>query len=70
MSYIVKRIGLFCYGILAVIESIVNFIMYLTHLDIIIKPVDSAMPFYFWFVNKFLKNNYISKLKDKHGQNI
>jgi hypothetical protein len=28
------------------------------------------MPFYFWYVNKFLKGTYIANLKDKHGQDI
>jgi hypothetical protein len=26
-----------------------------------------AMPFYFWYTNKFLKGSYISNLKKNHG---
>ena len=70
MSYLIKRLGLFGYGIVSVTESLANFAIYITHLDFIIKPVDWAMPFYFWYVNKFLKGNYIANLKDNHGQNI
>ena len=70
MNYLIKRVGLFGYGIVSVLESLANFALYVTHLDLFIKPVDWAMPFYFWFVNRFLKGSYISKLKDKHGQDI
>ena len=70
MNYLLKRIGLFAYGILSLLESVANFTIYITHLDFIIKPVDWSMPFYFWYVNKFLKGTYIANLKDKHGQDI
>ena len=70
MSYLLKRIGLFIYGIVSVVEAVANFALYITHLDIFIKPVDWAMPFYFWYTNKFIKGSYISNLKHKHGQNI
>ena len=70
MRYLLKRIGLFSYGILSVFESMANLTLYATHLDLIIKPVDWAMPFYFWYTNKFIKGAYISNLKQKHGQDI
>lgn len=70
MNYLLKRIGLFIYGIISVLESVANFSLYISHLDFFIKPVDWAMPFYFWYVNKFLKGSYIANLKDKHGQDI
>ena len=70
MNYLLKRIGLFIYGIISVLESMANFALYTSHLDFFIKPVDWAMPFYFWYVNKFLKGSYIANLKDKHGQDI
>ena len=70
MTYLIKRIGLFIYGILSIIESVVNTLLYISHLDLCRKPIDMAMPFYFWYVNKFLKGTYIAKLKDKHGQDI
>ena len=70
MNYLIKRLGLFGYGAVSVVESLANFSIYITHLDFIIKPVDWAMPFYFWYVNKFLKGNYIANLKNNHGQNI
>jgi hypothetical protein len=53
MNYLLKRIGLFIYGIISVLESVANFSLYISHLDFFIKPVDWAMPFYFWYVNKF-----------------
>jgi len=70
MSYLIKRVGLFIYGILSIIESVVNTILYISHIDLCRKPFDMAMPFYFWYVNKFLKGTYIANLKDKHGQDI
>ena len=70
MNYLIKRLGLVVYAIVSILESVANFALYITHLDVVIKPFDWGMPFYFWFVNKFLKNSYISKLKEKHGQDI
>jgi hypothetical protein len=70
MSYLIKRVGLFIYGILSIIESVVNTLLYISHIDLCRKPFDMAMPFYFWYVNKFLKGTYIANLKDKHGQDI
>ena len=67
MTYLIKRIGLFIYGILSIIESVVNTLLYISHLDLCRKPIDMAMPFYFWYVNKFLKGTYIANLKNKHG---
>ncbi len=58
------------YGVLSLLESVANFVLYVTHLDVIIKPKDWSLPFYFWYVDKFLKGNYISNLKNKHGQNF
>ena len=51
-------------------EAMANFCLYVTHLDLFIKPVDWAMPFYFWYVNKFLKGNYIANLRSEHGKDI
>jgi len=70
MNYLIKRVGLFIYGILSIIESVVNTLLYISHIDLCRKPFDMAMPFYFWYVNKFLKGTYIANLKDKHGQDI
>jgi len=70
MNYLLKRLGLFIYGGISVLEALANFGLYLTHFDLFIKPVDWAMPFYFWYVNKFLKGNYIANLRSNHGQDI
>ena len=70
MNYLIKRFGLFGYGVVSVLESLANLALYVTHLDLFIKPVDWAMPFYFWYTNKFLKGTYISNLKKRHGQDI
>jgi uncharacterized membrane protein len=70
MSYLLKRVGLLLYGLLSVIESLANIALYITHLDLIIKPLDLALPFHFWYFDKFLKSGYISKLQDTHGQNL
>jgi hypothetical protein len=70
MSYVLKRIGLLLYGLLSVIESVANLALYTTHLDLIIKPLDLALPFHFWYFDRFLKAGYISKLQETHGQNI
>tara|TARA_A100001515_G_scaffold67650_1_gene53786 strand:+ start:503 stop:715 length:213 start_codon:yes stop_codon:yes gene_type:complete len=70
MSYLLKRLGLLLYGGISLLESLANIALYVSHLDIFIKPVDWAMPFYFWYTNKFIKGSYISNLKQKHGQNI
>ena len=67
MSYLLKRIGLLFYGAISVIESLLNLSLYVSHLDSIIKPLDIAMPFYFWYTDKFLKGCYLANLKDKHG---
>ena len=70
MMYLLKRIGLISYALASIVESIINLILYAFNLDLIFKPVDLALPFYFWYTNKFLKGTYISNLKNKHGQNI
>jgi len=70
MSYLLKRLGLFIYGGISILEAMANFCLYVTHLDLFIKPVDWAMPFYFWYVNKFLKGNYIANLRSEHGKDI
>jgi len=70
MNYLIKRIGLLGYGLVSTLESLVNLILYTSHMDFLVKPVDWGMPFYFWFTNKFLKGSYLSNLKNKHGQDI
>ncbi|MAP54322.1 MAG: hypothetical protein CL605_05415 [Altibacter sp.] len=70
MRYIIKRLGLISYGVVSLLESVANISIYFTHLDFIIKPVDWAVPFYFWYTNKFLKGGYISNLKKTNGQDI
>ena len=70
MNYLIKRIGLFIYGIASIIESVANTILYITHLDVVRKPFDWALPFYFWYTNKFLKGSYIANLRNQHGQDI
>jgi len=70
MNYLLKRLGLLIYGLLSVVEAVANFALYITHLDVIIKPLDLALPFHFWYFDKFLKASYISKLQDNHGQDI
>jgi hypothetical protein len=67
MNYLIKRLGLLLYGIVSTSESLANFVIYVSHLDFLIKPVDWAMPFYFWYTNKFLKGAYIANLKQKNG---
>ena len=66
MRYLLKRLGLTVYGLLSILESLANFTIYVAHLDFIIKPVDWALPFYFWYTNKFLKGSYLSNLKNEH----
>jgi len=67
MNYLIKRLGLLLYGIVSTAESLANFAIYVSHLDFLIKSVDWAMPFYFWYTNKFLKGAYIANLKEKNG---
>jgi hypothetical protein len=67
INYLAKRIGLFIYGGLSIVESVGNTLLYISHLDVFRKPFDLAMPFYFWYTNKFLKGSYISNLKKDHG---
>jgi len=67
MNYLIKRVGLLVYGFISVVESVANCLLYISHFDAIRKPFDLALPFYFWYVNKFLKGSYIANLKDKHG---
>ena len=63
MRYLIKRIGLFIYGIASIMESVANTLLYVTHLDLVRKPFDWALPFYFWYTNKFLKGAYIANLR-------
>ena len=70
MNYLINRIGLFIYGIASIIESVANTILYITHLDVVRKPFDWALRFYFWYTNKFLKGRYIANLRRQHGQDI
>jgi hypothetical protein len=70
MNYLLKRIGLLIYGLVSIVESVANTLLYVSHFDAIRKPFDLALPFYFWYTNKFLKSNYIANLKNKHGQDI
>jgi len=67
MNYLLKRIGLLIYGLVSIVESVANTFLYISHADLFRKPFDLALPFYFWYVNKFLKGSYIADLKDKHG---
>ena len=66
MRYLIKRFGLMVYGFVSILESLANTILYFTQLDCVFKPFDWALPFYFWYTNKFLKGTYIANLKDKH----
>ena len=70
MNYLIKRIGLFIYGLLSIIESVANTLLYIAHLDVLREPFDWALPFYFWYTNKFLKGSYIANLRREHGQDI
>jgi len=70
MNYLLKRMGLIVYGLLSTVESVGNTLIYLCHLDVFRKPFDFAMPFYFWYTNKFLKKTYVANLKNQHGQDI
>jgi len=67
MRYLIKRFGLMIYGCVSILESLANTLLYFTHLDCVFKTFDWALPFYFWYTNKFLKGTYIANLKDKHG---
>lgn len=70
MHFILKRIGLFIYGTLSILESSINMLLYVTFLDTVVTPVDWAFPFYFKYVDQLLKGNYLSNLKDNHGKDI
>jgi len=70
MNYLIKRLGLFIYGGISIVESVANTLLYVTHLDVLREPFDWALPFYFWYTDKFLKTSYINNLKTKHGQNL
>ena len=63
MIYPKQRLGLLVYGLLSIVESIGNTLLYISHLDLFVKPFDWAFPFYFWYTNKFLKGVYITNLK-------
>jgi hypothetical protein len=62
MYYLKNRVGLIIYGILSMVEGLLNTLLYITHLDKI-KVVDISMPFYFWWSDNILKTNYIRSLK-------
>jgi len=70
MNYLIKRVGLLGYGFVSMVEALVNFVIYASLMDTLVKPVDWGMPFYFWYTNKFLKGSYLSNLKNKHGKDI
>jgi len=69
-NLIIKRIGLILYGVISILESFVNAALYLTCLDIMIKPVDWAFPFYFKYVDHLLKGIYLSNLKKNNGKDV
>lgn len=63
-----QYIGLVTYGVLSVIESLINLILYLTFLYKFVPVSDFSLPFYFWFSNKYLKKSYIKSIQN--GQDI
>lgn len=67
MRFLVKRIGLLLYGLMSIVESLVNTLLYATCLDIVVPAVDLAVPFYFSYSDKFLKTSYLSNLKKDHN---
>ena len=63
-----KRFGLVMFGVIGIIENLVNLLMYLTFLDLLVGAVDCQMPNYFWYSNKFLKGGYLKDIG--HGKDI
>jgi len=58
-----KHIGYLIYGVLSVVESLINLILYTTLLYKIIKVADFALPIHFSYCNKFLKKDYINSIQ-------
>lgn len=61
---IAKRIGLLYYGLLSILESVWNLIVYIFFLDEISKNLvaDFSVPAYFSYCNKFMKKGFIKGL--------
>lgn len=70
MRFILERVGLYVYGVISIVESILNLLLYVTMLDKIITPVDWSFPFYFKYTNSVLKGYYLDSLKESHGKNL
>jgi len=71
MRFLLKRVGLILYGILTIIEGIVNTVLYLTLLDTVLGAVDWAFPAYFKYTDRLLKNGYLTNMrKTHHGKDI
>jgi hypothetical protein len=63
-----RRIGLFLFGLLGIMENTVNLVLYTTFLDLLIGPVDLQLPVYGWYSNKFLKSAYLKDIG--HGKDV
>jgi hypothetical protein len=71
MRYLTKRIGLILFAVLSILEGFLNLAFYVSHLDVILPPVDIALPFHFWYTDTFLKTFFIDNLKEtNHGKNL
>lgn len=65
-----KRLGLIVYGILSVLESCINLILYLTFLDKVFSVVDISVPFWVKYCNQVLKSDFLKELKKNNGQDL
>jgi hypothetical protein len=60
-----ERIGLLLYGILSTIEGVLNTLLYITFLDKVFGVFDFSLPVYFWYTDRFLKTNFLKKIKNE-----
>lgn len=71
MGFLIKRFGLVVFGLLSIVEGVLNTLLYVTILDKLIKPFDFAFPFYFTYIDKFMKQQYLKQAKNQiDGQDL
>lgn len=63
MNFLLKRFGLIVFGLLSILEAVLNTVLYVTFLDKIIPAFDFSFPFYFNYTNKVMKSQFIANQK-------
>ena len=60
-----KHIGYVLYGVFSTLESFLNLLLYISFAYKAVSVLDLAMPFFFWWTNKFCKKNFKKEMEQR-----